>query len=167
MGRVVFWSCFASVFLSMFSATILANITLLPVVPDLVLLVVLYVSFMNNAVVGSTTGFISGILFDFLSAAPVGLNAFTKTVVGYITGKMSGMYNLDRVFIPFIMAVGATVFKMLTTGFLSFLFDETVVVFTPAASVFWLEVVFNGLCAPLVFSLLGLFPSLFLIKGNQ
>lgn len=167
MGRVLFWSCFASMFLSMFSATILANITILPVVPDLVLLVVLYTSFMNNATIGSTTGFIAGILLDFLSAAPVGLNAFTKTVAGYITGKLSGMYNLDRFIIPFLMAVGATVLKMMTTGFLSLLFDETVVVFTPADSIFWLEVLFTGLCAPVIFALLGLFPSLFLIKGNR
>ncbi len=167
MGRVLFWSCFASVFFSMLSATILVNIPVLPVLPDLVLLVVLYVSFMNNATIGSTTGFISGILLDFFSAAPVGLNAFTKTITGYVTGKLSGTYNLDRFFIPFLMAVGATVLKMISTGFLSLLFGEVVVVFSPLNGVFWLEVLVTGLCAPVVFALLGLFPSLFLIKGNR
>ena len=64
-------------------------------------------------------------------------------------------------------AVGATVLKMLTTGFLTLLFDETVVGFSLADSVFWLEVLINGLCAPVIFALLGLFPSLYLVKGNR
>lgn len=167
MGRVLLWSCFASVFFSLLSATILANIQILPVVPDLVLLVVLYVSFMNNATLGSTLGFMSGILLDFLSAAPIGLNACTKAVTGYVTGKLSGTYNLDRFFIPFIMGVIATVLKALTVFLLSLLFGQSITVFSPGEGVFWLELLFNGLSAPLVFGLLGLFPSLFLVKGNR
>lgn len=167
MGKVLFWSCFASVFFSMLSATVLANIAILPVVPDLVLLVVLYVSFMNNAVIGSTTGFISGLLFDFLSAAPVGLNSFTKTVIGYATGKLSGMYNLDKILVPFLMGAGATLVKMLTITVLSLLFGGKVVVFGLADSTFWLEVLFTGCCAPIVFALLALFPSLFIIRSNR
>lgn len=167
MGRVLFWSCFASVFFSLLSATILANIEVLPVVPDLVLLVVLYVSFMNNATLGSSIGFFSGLLLDFLSAAPIGLNACTKAVTGYVTGKLSGKYNLDRFVIPFIMATAATVLKALVICILSLLFGESVVVFSLGEGLFWLELLFNGLSAPLVFGLLGLFPSLFLVRGYR
>lgn len=167
MGRVLFWSCFASVFFSLLSATILANIQILPVVPDLVLLVVIYVSFMNNATLGSTIGFMSGILLDFLSAAPIGLNACTKAVTGYVTGKFSGTYNFDRFLIPFIMGVAATVLKALTVFLLSLLFGQSIAVFSPGEGLFWLELLFNGISAPLVFGFLGLFPSLFLVKGNR
>lgn len=167
MGRVIFWSCFASIFFSLLSATVLSNITALPVVPDLVLLLVIYISFMNNAVLGCTIGFITGFLLDFLSAAPIGLNAFTKTLTGYIGGKLSGVYNLDRFFIPFLMGVVATILKALTIVVLSWFFGKSIVVFRFTESIFWLEVLFNGLCAPVIFSLLGLFPSLFLIKGER
>lgn len=167
MGRVIFWSCFTSIFFALLSATILANIHAIPVVPDLVLIVLIYVSFMNNAALGCTIGFISGFLLDFLSAAPIGLNAFTKTITGYIAGKFSGKYNLDSFIIPFLMAVVATVLKAVTVGVLSWFFGKTIVIFRLTESIFWLEALFNGLCAPVLFSLLRLFPSLFLIKGDR
>ena len=84
-----------------------------------------------------------------------------------MTGKLSGSFNLNRFFIPFLMAISATVLKMVTTVVLSLFFGDTVVLMSIASSVFWLEALFTGLCAPIVFALMGLFPTLFLIKGNR
>jgi len=166
MGRVIVWTSVTVLFVSLVTATILANLLFLPVLPDLVLLVVVYVSFMNSPETGCTTGFISGILLDFLSASPIGLNACTKTITGFIAGKLAGSFNLDRILIPFAMGVGATVIKALTTWILSFFFGPGILLYKLTGSVFWLEVVANGLCAPLVFAFLGFFSGLFVSRSR-
>ncbi len=166
MGRVIIWTSATVLFLSLVTATILANLLFLPVLPDLVLLVVVYVSFMNSAETGCTTGVISGILLDFLSASPIGLNAFTKTITGYAAGKLAGSFNLDRILIPFAMGVAATLIKAVSTWVLSLFFGPGILLYKLSGSVFWLEVAANGLCAPFVFAFLGFFPGLFIARSK-
>jgi rod shape-determining protein MreD len=161
MARTVLWTSIIVLFLSLFESAVLANLTFLPVLPDLVLLVVVYVSFINSSTAGSTTGFISGLLLDFLSAAPVGLNAFTKTVTGFIAGRFSGSFNLDRLLIPALMGFAATMLKALLTVLLSFFFGPEILKYRLLGSALWLETAANTLCAPVVFSLMSFFPTLF------
>ena len=161
MGRVLAWTCLTAFFLSLVSATILSNIAFLPVVPDLVLVLIVYVSFANGTVVGTTAGFFSGLLLDFLSAAPIGLNACTKTLTGFIAGKFTGSFNLDRVAIPFAMGVVATVLKAVSILVLSFFFGPGIVTYRVVGADFWLELFANGVSTPVVFSLLAMYPTLY------
>jgi len=161
MGRTIFWTMFTVLFFSLFEAAILSNLAFLPVVPDLVLLAVVFVSFMNSPVTGTTAGFFSGLLLDFFSAAPVGLNAFTKTVTGYVAGRLSGSFNLNRLFIPALMGFAATIFKAFLTWLLSLFFGDGILTYHLYGGVFWMEVLANTLCAPPVFALLALFSPLF------
>ena len=166
MGRVIFWTIVTVLFMSLLEAAVLSNLAFLPVMPDLVMLVIVYVSFMNASTIGSTTGFISGLLIDFLSASPIGLNAFTKTVTGYVAGKFAGAFNLDRIVIPALMGLGATVLKAVVTWILSFFFGPSVIAYRLIGFALWLEIVANVVCAPLIFALLAQFPSLFVRRGN-
>ncbi len=161
MGRTVFWTSVAVLFCALFQAAILANIAFLPVVPDLVLLVVVYVSFVNGSTVGSTTGFISGLFLDFLSASPIGLNSFTKPLIGFVAGKFSGSFILSPVLIPMGMGLVATVMKAATTLVLSLFFGSGILAYRLNGEVLWLEILANSLCAPLIFGVLGFFPNLF------
>jgi len=153
MGRVIIWTTVTVLFFSLFEAAILSNLMFLPVLPDLVMLIIVYVSFMNSSV--------TGMLLDFLSASPVGLNAFTKTLTGFVAGKFSGSFNMNKVFIPAVMGGCATVFKAIVTLVLSLFFKSDVLVYAVTGSTFWLEVLENMICAPMVFALLGLFSTLF------
>lgn len=166
MGRVIFWTAVTALFTALLEAAIISNIPFLPVMPDLVMLVIVYVSFVNSSSVGSTTGFISGLILDFLSASPIGLNAFTKTVTGYVAGKFSGSFNLDRLVIPALMGLGATVLKALVTLLLSLFFGPSIVAYRVAGSALWLEMAANVVCAPVVFAILSQFPSLFARRGS-
>ncbi|ULQ59990.1 rod shape-determining protein MreD [Brucepastera parasyntrophica] len=151
---------------SLFEAAILSNLAFLPVIPDLVLLVIVYVSFHNSAAIGSTTGFISGLMLDFLSASPLGLNAMTKTITGFISGKFAGSFNIDRIFLPFLLGAGATFLKMVLTWILSLFFGSDILLYRLNGFVFWIEMLENAICAPIIFAILGLFPSLF-ISGEK
>lgn len=167
MGRTVIWTGITVFFFSLFEAAILSNLAFLPVMPDLVLLTIVYVSFVNSSTIGATTGFISGLMLDFLSASPIGLNAFTKTLTGFVAGKFSGSFNLSRVIVPVGMGLAATLLKAIVTWILSFFFGPEVLVYRVVGTTFWLELLVNAVCAPLVFALLGLFPSLFVAQKGQ
>ena len=52
---------------SLLETALLSNVVFLPVVPDLLLLVVLYISVQNGSLTGEATGFVSGLLLDFLT----------------------------------------------------------------------------------------------------
>jgi rod shape-determining protein MreD len=55
-------------------ASVLANISFLYSMPDLVLICTVYFALLNGRGVGQTTGFISGILLDFITGIPFGFN---------------------------------------------------------------------------------------------
>ncbi|HKL85045.1 MAG TPA: rod shape-determining protein MreD [Treponemataceae bacterium] len=164
MVKTLFWTSVTVLFLALCNASILSNLTFLPAVPDLVLLVALYVSFMNSSAFGATTGFFTGLILDFISAAPIGLNAITKTITCFITGKLHGSFNLDLVFIPALMGCIATLLKAFFVLLLSILFGLNIQVYHFFSSVFWFEVLINTVCAPIIFALLGLFKDIFVIK---
>lgn len=161
MARTIVWTGITVLFLALFQAAILSNLTFLPVVPDLVLLAVTYVSFMNASLTGVTCGFISGIFLDFLSSSPVGLNAFTKTLTGFIAGKFSGTCNMNRIGIPALLAFAATVLKALTVFVLSLFFRSGINAYSLTGTALWLEIAANMVCAPILFAILGAFPQIF------
>jgi len=167
MGRTIVWTWLTVLFFALVEAAILSNLSILPVVPDLVLLVIVYVSFMNNSATGSTIGFVSGLFLDFFSAAPIGLNAFIKTVTGFLAGKLSGSFNLNKLLIPFTMGFAATVLKALLMFLLSLFFRSSVLSYSLLSAKFWLECLENALCAPLIFALLGLFPTLYVENSRE
>ena len=84
----------------LFETALLSNIVFLPVVPDLLLLVVLYISVFNGSLVGETTGFVSGLLLDFITAAPLGLNCLLRTLMGFLAGFFHNLLNVSGILIP-------------------------------------------------------------------
>lgn len=162
MPRIILWSTFISIVSILIQASVLANIPHMPVLPDLTLLIVLYVSFMNSSIAGSSAGFFSGLFLDFLSAAPIGLNAFTKSLTGFLAGRFSGSFNMNRIMLPVTLAVAGTVMKVVLSWVLSMLFGNSIMVYRIFSRDLWMEMAMNMFFAPLVFGLLGLFPSLFI-----
>ena len=64
-------------------ATVLTNISFLLVVPDIVLIITIYLSLLNGKLYGETTGFISGLFLDFITGVPFGFNCIYRTLMGY------------------------------------------------------------------------------------
>jgi rod shape-determining protein MreD len=56
--------------------------------PDLVLVIVLLIGKRFGATLGSTTGFILGLVQDSLTSLPVGITALPKVLAGYAAGKI-------------------------------------------------------------------------------
>ena len=164
MRKLILWAIAAAFLLGVFETAILSHIQLLPALPDLILILVVYIALYNGTVAGVTAGFFSGLIFDFLSLAPMGLHSFVFTVLGFLYGMLYGKYNVRRFFFPFMLGISATFLKMGVLFLLKLLFGQSIQVYSLFAVSFWIEVAENALCAPLLFMLFGLFPNAFEIR---
>lgn len=58
-----------------------------PVAPDFLILVTAFFALYRGAIAGSVFGFVIGLLQDLFNPGYLGLNALTKTVLGFAVGK--------------------------------------------------------------------------------
>ncbi|MBP7095599.1 MAG: rod shape-determining protein MreD [Spirochaetia bacterium] len=155
MLRSVLVSSVISVFCVYAQGTWLRSVEVLSVVPDLALVALVYVSFRNTGPEGQFTGFVSGLAQDALSAAPLGLNALVRTLVGFTYALASGKIFADRVLLPVVLAASATLFKALAISAVALLFPDHVAAYDFLGSALWIEVAYNALAAPILFLGLG------------
>jgi len=128
--------------------------------PDIALCILVFIAYVNGTMSGQLTGFFSGFILDFLSAAPLGFNAFVRTLVGALAGLLKGTFFLDFFFLPMALCAGASVFKALIYFFLHLLLSGAVPAYNLLAPAFWVELGMNTLIAPFLFAFLKLFSSI-------
>ena len=133
---------------TLFKHGILAGVT-----PDFSLLVLLFSANQHGRLKGETSGFISGLVQDFLSVAPMGLHALTRTVIGYLYGVFRGKLFVDPFLMPLLMAAIGTLLKALLQFPLLALFspEHAPMVFTSRLAI---ELGMNTLISPLLYALL-------------
>ena len=82
--------------------TVLPFFSIEGVVPDLITIWIVFLSLEEGQIAGSVSGFISGLIIDFISGDFLGLGALAKTCCGFIggyfydefkTGKILGTYR--------------------------------------------------------------------------
>lgn len=151
---------------AMLQSTILRRLAVYHAVPDLVLVIIVFSAYNNGTMTGQLTGFFSGLLLDFLSAAPLGLNMLIRTLIGALSGLIKGAFYLDTLFLPMFLCAGATGLKALLLSGLHLLFTQGVPAYTFDTPLLWVEMAFNTVLAPFVFGFLKLFKSL-LIGGRK
>jgi len=79
--------------LLLFIPIIVLQLTVIPllsvqgVIPDLVLILLLFYTLQEGRMYGTIMGFVFGLLFDLVSGGILGSAAFSKTVAGFIGGS--------------------------------------------------------------------------------
>jgi rod shape-determining protein MreD len=68
-------------------STVLHRIEIAGVRPDLLIAFVVYIAWMRGPVVGTIAGFSVGLIQDLDASVPLGLNAFAKSLVGFLVAK--------------------------------------------------------------------------------
>ena len=167
MIKTNFFAFIFSLCFLILETALLSNISFLPVVPDLALLILIYVSFYNGSVSGEVNGFFSGLILDFLSISPLGLNSLLRTIIGFIVCCFKDFINVDTVFFPAVLAAIATFMKALLLVVVSFFFGGKIAVYHLSESIFWIELCMNTVLAPIMFAFLRLFPSWLLISSKS
>jgi len=164
MIRSIIWTVILCIAAGVFQSTVIAQVAVFNVVPDLALCILVYSAYINGTMTGQVSGFLSGILLDFLSAAPVGLNCLVRTLIGALAGIFKGAFFLDIFFMPVILCALATLIKAAILFFLNLIFGAAVPAYSFLSSRIWIELAMNSLSAPLLFLLLKRFK--FLSSGR-
>jgi len=164
MARSIIWTILFSVVAAILQSTVIGRFAIFSVVPDLALCIVVFSAYVNGTMTGQISGFFSGLLLDFLSAAPLGLNSFVRTIIGAVAGVFKGAFFLDVIFMPAILCILATIFKAIIVFIVHFIIPN-VPTYSLIESKFWIELGLNAVCAPLLFFLLRKFKPILIGRG--
>jgi rod shape-determining protein MreD len=144
-------------------STVLARLTILGVIPQVVLVVVISLAYTDGERVGVVTGFAAGLLQDLLlpPQSIMGLTALVYTFVGYSAGKLSQFAPRDAVWTPVATVAVASALSELGYALLSILMGRAWVGLVYTAKVAGLVVLYNTLLTPFVYPLVRRFADRF------
>lgn len=97
--------------LLIFFPVVLIQLTVIPlvsiqeVVPDLLLIAVVYLSISYGQVFGTVTGASYGLLLDLISGNLIGSNMLSKTVAGFIAGYFSSETRRDKYLYTYFFSI--------------------------------------------------------------
>ncbi len=78
--------------------------------PDFPLLIVAYLAVFKGSIRGSVVGFLVGVIQDLFNPGFLGLNALTKTIVGYVLGTAGAKTEPESSVFLFALLGGAALF---------------------------------------------------------
>jgi rod shape-determining protein MreD len=136
-------------------STLVAQVTILGVIPQLVLIVVVSLAFTDGPRVGVVTAFAGGLLQDLLlPQSIVGLTALVYVLIAYTVGSFREYSTTDSVWAPvFAVAVSSFVAEV-SYALLAVIMGQPWVSVTFTAKVIGLIVLYNTLLTPLTFPLI-------------
>ena len=167
MLKKTIWSLIFILIAALLQSTLLQYIAVFNAIPDLTLGILVFIAYLNGAMPGQVTGFLSGLMIDFLSSAPLGFNTLYRTLIGGLMGFMKGIFFLDSLLLPMFLCGGATLIKGASRFLLHLMLPGFVPAFDFTLPVFWIELGMNIALAPFLFAFLKLFKSLLLGKGKK
>ncbi|WP_225969363.1 rod shape-determining protein MreD [Treponema pedis] len=129
MKKVILWTSLTAFFISLLQTAVFSHISFFPIMPEFILLLILYTGISNGSMTGLVCGFISGLFLDFLSAAPIGLHSFIFTLLGFISGKIYGLYNLNKIIFTCLLGTAVFLFYAVILFVLRFLFGQNIHIF--------------------------------------
>jgi rod shape-determining protein MreD len=166
MTKTIIWTTVLIALTAILQSTLLSPLEVyFYAKPDIALDILVFSAYMNGMMAGQLCGFFSGLMLDFLSNAPLGLNLFVRTVTGALSGLLNGAFLLDRVFLPAVLCAGATALKACLLFLLNRLFAGAIPAYPLNTPTLWTELAMNVILAPLVFALMKIFHRL--IAGRK
>lgn len=160
-GIVLLFSCV------IVETAILSNISFLPIVPDLLLISILYMSMKNGRTQGQTLGFFSGLFLDLMEGIPLGFNCIIRTVIGYVSGAVGISLNTDGIFIPAIAGALGILLKSFLAWIISMLFPSMLNSVYLLSPDFLFELITCTILTPIFFKFLSLFNSFLIIENGE
>jgi len=155
MIRSVLFSTLLLLLCSFAQSTWFGAIAIFGVIPDIGLLVLIWVSYINGRIEGPLSGFLSGFAEDFISASPLGFHAFIKTAISASASLLHGTFYIDKLLLPIALGFSGTIAKALAAGILFLLFGSKIHTYSLIDSPLWIESAYNAILAPPIFILLS------------
>ncbi|HVL65155.1 MAG TPA: rod shape-determining protein MreD [Actinomycetota bacterium] len=135
-------------------STLLTRATLLGVIPQVLLVAVVSLAYLDGEYVGASTGFFGGLLQDLLIAGSItGLYALVYTLVGYTVGSFRRFTSSSSVWMPVVVVMVSSAAAELGYAMLNILMGQRWVGLEDTAKVAGLVILYNTLLTPFVFPL--------------
>lgn len=136
-------------------STLLAKLTLLGVIPQLVLVVVVCLAYLDGPRVGVVLGFAGGLLQDLLlPQSIIGLTALVYTLVGYGVASVRQFVPSESVWSPVLGVAIASAIAEFSYAMLAIILGQEWVSISFTAEVTGLVVLYDTLLTPFAFPLL-------------
>ncbi len=130
------------------------------VLPEIVLMSLVYFGNSRDRLIGQLTGLVCGLTLDFLSAAPLGFFSLIFTVLGYLAGLSKGKLYVDPVFSPLLLVGVAYFLKSLLTILLAGIFGFPEVRDIVFAGNYFVGLLYTLVLTPLFFAFFKLLDKL-------
>jgi len=160
MIKNIVWTVVFCLVAAILQSTLLSHLAFYRAVPDIALGIIVYSAYVNGVMTGQFSGFFYGIALDVISAAPLGLNAFIRTIIGALAGLMKGTFFLDIFLLPMLLCACATLIKAFILFLLSLIMAGKIPSYPLAAPTLWAEMALNTFSAPFLFAFLKQFSRL-------
>jgi len=85
--------------------TVVPLIAIENVIPDLVIIILVYYSISQNQIYGTVLGFIYGFLFDIITGSLLGSTMIAKTIAGFSAGYFSSENKRDQYLVSYYFAL--------------------------------------------------------------
>jgi rod shape-determining protein MreD len=167
MAKNIIWATLFSIIAALIQSSLLSRVRIYNAMPDLSLGILVYSAYVNGTMTGQLSGFFSGMFFDFLSMAPLGLFTLIRTIVGALAGLIKGIFFLDSVLLPMALCAAATFARALMLSALHLLFGSAIPAYSFAEPVFWVELGLNAVTAPFLFGFLRQFGPLLVSRQEK
>lgn len=165
MAKSILISSFIMLCATVIETAVLSNISFLYVVPDLVLICSIYFSVLNGKFAGETTGFVSGLILDFMTGIPFGFNCLFRTIIGYGFGIFTETIIFSGFVMPMLCVAIGTFAKYFLTFLISLFFPNVhILAIGIISKEFLFELVLNVILAPAIFKFLGVFKKSLAVK---
>ncbi|KAA0242749.1 MAG: rod shape-determining protein MreD [Ignavibacteriales bacterium] len=130
--------------------TIIPFVSIQEVVPNLLLISVVYFAIANGQIIGTVNGALYGLLYDLISGNLVGSNMLSLTVAGFIAGYFSGETKREKYLFTYSFSlvvvicalINATIFSLFSvidfnTNFVQALFNHALLpsIYTAVVSI--------------------------------
>lgn len=107
----------------LFQTTILPLIAIKGIIPDLIIILLVYYSIMLGQMTGTILGFIYGFFFDVITGSLLGTSILSLTITGFVAGYFSNENKRDIYFKNYIfvliVAMCAIINSLLNSFFVS------------------------------------------------
>ena len=100
-------------------STVLAQVRLAGVRPDLLVLAVVAVAMASDATTGAVFGFVAGLVADLLFDLPVGVSALVYTAVGFAVGTVRVYVTTNHPLVHLLLAGAASLASVWCCGLLT------------------------------------------------
>lgn len=101
--------------------SIVSGVRVLGAEPDLLLLAVISIGLLRGSVVGSSAGFVAGLLVDVMTLGTLGVTSILLTVAGYLAGRYGETTGRGRAYAPSLTAFVVTILVALGGAMLNFM----------------------------------------------